>query len=181
MQDAPLFFSGWETIGRTVVLGLTSYVALVFLLRVSGKRTLSKMNMFDLVITVAFGSTLASMLVSKTVALAQGVTAFAMLIALQYVVTWFSVRSEKVQSLVKAQPSILYYKGHWYDDRLRNERITKEELRSAARQSGIGSMDDVGALILETDGSVSVIQASKMGAQSTLPDRDRKPSIERSQ
>ena len=73
MSVDPLFFSGWGVLARTVILGVTSYAALVFLLRASGKRTLSKMNMFDFVITVAFGSTLASMLVSKNVALAQGV------------------------------------------------------------------------------------------------------------
>jgi len=79
--------------------GVLAYVALVVFLRVSGKRTLSKMNAFDLVVTVALGSTLATVLLSKDVALAEGVLAFALLISLQFVVTWSSVRARWVRQL----------------------------------------------------------------------------------
>lgn len=68
-------------------MGVLAYVALVVLLRVSGKRTLSKMNAFDLVVTVALGSTLATVLMAKDVALAEGVFAFALLIGLQLFVS----------------------------------------------------------------------------------------------
>ena len=67
-----LFFSGWESLLRTLVVGALTYVVLVAFLRVSGKRTLAKMNAFDLVVTVALGSTLATVLLSKDVALADG-------------------------------------------------------------------------------------------------------------
>ena len=177
MNDAPLFFSGFETLWRTVLLGVLSYVVVVALLRISGKRTLSKFNMFDFVITIAFGSVLASMLISKTVALAQGALAFAVLIVLQFVVTYLSVRSERFQSVIKAQPSILYYEGTYYRDRMRRERVSEEELHASARQSGVGGMDQVGALILETDGTISVIASSSMGDQTALPDRDRVPKL----
>ncbi len=66
------FFDSWSAMGRTVVVGVLAYLALVLLLRVSGKRTLSKMNAFDLVVTVALGSTLATVLLSTSVALARG-------------------------------------------------------------------------------------------------------------
>ena len=169
MNDAPLFFAGWDIVGRTIVLGVLSYLAVVVLLRLSGKRTLSKFNMFDFVVTVAFGSVLASMLLSQSVALAQGVVAFAVLIALQLVVTYASVRSERFQDIVKAQPTILYHNGVWHEDRMRNERITREELLASARQGGFGGLDQVGALILETDGTISVIGADKLGDERALP------------
>ena len=171
-MDAPLFFAGWDIVGRTVLLGVLSYVAVVALLRISGKRTLSKFNMFDFVVTVAFGSVLASMLISRSVALAQGVTAFAVLIGLQLVVTYLSVRSERFQDVVKAQPTILYYRGTWHEDRMRRERVSREELLASARQSGTGGLDQVGALVLETDGTISVIQTSAMGDEAALPNRD---------
>ena len=85
------FFDTWLALGRTAVVGVLAYLALVFLLRISGKRTLSKMNAFDLVVTVALGSTLATVLLSKNVALANGVLAFALLIGLQFAITWLSV------------------------------------------------------------------------------------------
>ncbi len=82
MGADPMFFQNWSGLLRTVVVGVLAYVALVALLRVSGKRTLSKMNAFDFVVTVALGSTLATILLSKNVALAEGVVAFAVLISL---------------------------------------------------------------------------------------------------
>ena len=57
-------FDGWLPVARTLILGFMSYVGLVILLRASGKRALSKMNAFDLIVTVALGSTLATVLLS---------------------------------------------------------------------------------------------------------------------
>ena len=81
-----MFFDSWAELGRVTVVSVCAYAALVLLLRVSGKRTLSKMNAFDLVVTVALGSTFATVLLSKDVALAEGVLAFALLISLQFAV-----------------------------------------------------------------------------------------------
>lgn len=67
-----MLFQGWAGLLRTLAVGVLAYSALVVVLRVSGKRTLSKMNAFDFVVTVALGSTLASTLLSKGVALAEG-------------------------------------------------------------------------------------------------------------
>src|SRR5690554_5187638 len=102
-----MFFSDWSSLLRVVVVGTLAYAGLVILLRISGKRTLSKMNAFDLIVTVALGSTLATVLLSKSVVLAEGITAFFLLIALQYLITWSSMRVPHVESLVKAEPSLL--------------------------------------------------------------------------
>ena len=74
-----MFFTHWFDLARVLIVGVSAYAALVFLLRISGKRTLSKMNAFDLVVTVALGSTLATILLSKDVALAEGLLALALL------------------------------------------------------------------------------------------------------
>lgn len=88
----------------------------VLLLRVSRKRTLSKMNAFDIVVTVALRSTLATVLLSKMVALAEGVLAFAVLILLPFVETWVSVRSPMVRRLVKNEPRLLLYDGRFLQE-----------------------------------------------------------------
>jgi uncharacterized membrane protein YcaP (DUF421 family) len=102
-----MFFDGWLGLLRVLVVGTFAYGALVLFLRVSGKRTLTKLNAFDLVITVALGSTLSSILVTRSIALSEGVLALALLISLQYLITWLSVRSESFQELIKAEPSLL--------------------------------------------------------------------------
>ncbi len=117
-----MFFSTWAGLDRTVIVGVLAYAGLVALLRLSGKRTLAKMNAFDLVVTVALGSTLATILLSKDVPLAEGVLAFALLIALHYAIAWLAVRSAAVGQLVKSEPTLLLYRGVFLPGALRRER-----------------------------------------------------------
>lgn len=151
-----MFFDTGSALLRTLVVGSLAYVALVLLLRFSGKRTLSKWNAFDLVVTVAFGSTLATALLSKDTTPAQGVLAFALLVGLQWSITWLSVRSDTLERWVKAQPRLLLFQGQLLQEALRQERVTESELRAALRAHGITAFEDVEAIVLETDGSFSV-------------------------
>ncbi|BBA33929.1 uncharacterized protein sS8_1975 [Methylocaldum marinum] len=163
-----MFFDSWMSLVRTGVVGLCAYVLLVLLLRISGKRTLTKLNAFDLVVTVALGSTLATVLLSKNVTLADGVLAFALLIFLQWAVTWLSARSRKVSRLVKAEPQLVFHRGRFLSAALKAERITEGEILQALRTQGIASTEQVGAVVLETDGSFSVLQNIDAGGISTL-------------
>ncbi len=152
----PVIFDSWSGLGRVLLVGTLAYLALVMLLRVSGKRTLAKLNAFDFVVTVALGSILATILLSSDVALLEGVTAFSLLIGLQFVVAWASVRSQRVESLVKSEPTLLYC-GEFLRAAMRRERVTEDELRHAARAQGHASLDRVSAIVLETDGSLSIL------------------------
>jgi uncharacterized membrane protein YcaP (DUF421 family) len=153
-----MFYDNAFGLLRVLVVGTLAYLALVTLLRVSGKRTLSKMNAFDLIVTVALGSTLASVLLTKDIALLEGILAFALLIFLQFAITWLSVRSDRIQGIVKATPQLLLHRGQPLPDAMRRERVTREELAAAIRAQGIGSLEDVDAVVLETDGSLSVLK-----------------------
>lgn len=95
-----VFFGDWSGLLRTLIIGALAYLVLVVFLRISGKRTLTKLNAFDLVVTVALGSTLATVLLNKSVPLADGALAFALLVGLQYVVTWLSVRVGWLRKIV---------------------------------------------------------------------------------
>lgn len=97
-----MFFGSWQDLLRVAVVGSLAYFGLVALLRISGKRTLAKMNAFDFLVTVAMGSTLATAFLSRDVELAEAIMAFAMLILLQFVVTWLSLRWRSFRKLVRA-------------------------------------------------------------------------------
>jgi len=159
-MDQPIFFDSWESLLRVIIVGAAAYVALVLMLRVSGKRTLSKMNAFDLVVTVALGSTLATVLLSRSVPLADGLLAFGLLILLQYVITWLSVRSGSFQDLIKAAPTDLVRDGQYLEKSMREQRVTREEIEAALRQHGIAALGDAKSVTLETDGSLSVVPKS---------------------
>lgn len=155
-----MIFTSWSGLLRVVVAGTLAYVALVVFLRVSGKRTLSKMNAFDLVVTVALGSSLATVLLSKQVAILEAVVGFATLIGLQFIVAWLSVRSRYVQRAVKSQPTLVYYRGEFQPEALRRERLTEGEVRAAVREQGVASMEEIEAVVLETAGELSVIRTA---------------------
>lgn len=163
-----MFFDGWSGVWRTVVVGVLAYIALVVLLRVSGKRTLSKMNAFDLVVTVALGSTLATILLSQDVALAEGTTAFAILLLLQWIVAWTSARSRAVRGLVKSEPTLLVHKGELLDEALKRKRVAPDEVMQAIRSQGYADLGKVAAVVLETDGSFSVITGETGNAAAAL-------------
>jgi uncharacterized membrane protein YcaP (DUF421 family) len=168
-----LFFDNWQALFRTAVVGVLAYCSVVLLLRLSGRRTLSKMNAFDLVVTVAMGSTLATILLNKDVTLAEGVLAFALLIGMQYVVTWSSVRARWVRRLVTGEPAVLLYRGALLPAALRAARVTEDEVWAALRSAGLAGPDEAEAVVLETDGSFSVVrEGGGVGASSLAGLRD---------
>lgn len=161
-----MLFDSWENIYRIVIVGILAYAGLILLLRLSGNRTLSKMNSFDLVVTVAFGSTLSTILVNKNVSLAEGLTALGLLVALQLVITWCSVRSSIISGIVKTRPTVLVLDGKMRHGALKRVRVTEDEVRAAVRKQGQGALDNIDAVILESDGSLSVIPSSQAGNRS---------------
>lgn len=168
-----VFFDGWWSVMRTLLLGVPAYGVLILFLRLSGKRTLSKMNAFDFVVTIALGSTLATVLLSKDVSLAQGVTAFLLLIGLQFMVTWLSVRTQWVRRLVTGEPQMLFYEGEFLVSALRDARVTEDEIRAAVRAAGLADMIGACAVILETDASFSVIRSGSRTRDSLVDVRGK--------
>lgn len=161
MTDVTFFFSGWEALLRIVVVGTAMYIALVVLLRISGSRTLASMNAFDFIVTVAIGSAFGRALTAKGVALSEAVVAFGVLVALQYIVTWFQVRSPFFERAVTTPPALLYFRNQFIEEELRRQRVTKAELRSAVRKKKFGSLEDVEAVVLESSGEFSIIGSIK--------------------
>jgi uncharacterized membrane protein YcaP (DUF421 family) len=163
-----IFFQSCNALLQVFVSAIIVYVALVLFLRISGKRTLSQMNIFDFVITVAFGSTMASTIISKDAVVLDGLLALASLILLQFLVAQTSVRWPRFQRLVKSQPRILYHHGQYDTAAMHKERIAKEEIRQAMRSQGVLIEEQVEAVVLETNGKFSVLKKSHREGTSTI-------------
>jgi uncharacterized membrane protein YcaP (DUF421 family) len=172
-----MLFDSWSGLGRVVLVGTLAYAALVLVLRISGKRTLTKLNAFDLVVTVALGSTLATVLLSKSVALVEGVLAMVLLVLLQYAITWLSVRSPRFEALIKAEPTLLVHRGRFLERAMKAERITREEILAALRASGAAGVDGTAAVVLETDGTLSVV--GEPDPDGTMTVLDSMPQVDR--
>lgn len=167
-----MWFDNWAGLARVLLIGLAAYLALIVLLRLSGKRTLSKLNAFDLVVTVALGSTFATVLLSKDVALAEGLMAFAVLIFGQYAAAKLSVRFDAVHRALKSDPQVLVFQGQVLDGALRRERVTLDEVKAVVRGAGLSSLEQAGAVVLESDGSFHVLPKGQSEGSAMPPPPD---------
>src|SRR5690606_22746491 len=116
---------------------------------------------FGLVVTVALGSTLSSVILSQDVALAEGVLAMALLVGLQTLVAWLSSRSPALHRLFTSSPSVLYRANGFEREAMRAERITEADVMTAVRQQGLETLDQVLEVVLESSGSLSVVPKSR--------------------
>ena len=148
-----MWFDSWAGILRVLTIGSVSYAALVVLLRISGKRPLGQLNAFDFIVTVAFGSTLATILLSSDVAFLEGLTALALLAALQFVVAWASAHVPGARAAVTANPVALLVSGELQRAQLRRNRLSESEVLQAVRSTGSGDLSDVAAVVLEPTGA----------------------------
>lgn len=163
-----MWFDVWSDIARVVLIGSAAYITLIVVLRISGKRTLAKLNAFDLVVTVAVGSTLATILLNSDVSFAEGVTALALLAVLQFLAATISSRFRLGRAFVTARPTLLVSQGRYLDEALRDQRVSVDQIRQAIRSTGQGDVSQVAAVVLESDGSLSVIATDKIGDWSAL-------------
>lgn len=164
-----MWFDSWHALLRIALIGAASYLAIVILLRTSGKRTLAKWNAFDFIVTIALGSVLATAILDSRTAYVEGMLAFAALVSLQFVISWLSIRVAFIRRLTRSEPTFLYRNGA-FTPAARSERVTESEIRAAVRGSGCASMHQVHAVILEADGSVSVIGKLTSQDESALVD-----------
>ena len=70
--------------------------------------------------------------------------------------------------MVKAQPTLLVYDGHFLPGALKAERVTEEEILAALRAQGLASLAEAAAAVLETGGDLRVLRRSTPGPQSVL-------------
>lgn len=155
-----MFFHDWNSIVRLLVMTPLAYLSMLMLLRASGNRTLSKLHAFDFVVTIALGSCLATVILSKDVTLAEGAVAFALLIMMQLIVALVIVHVPRSRSWLEGEAVLLFHKGNFLPVAMRSARVTVDDVKSSVRAQGVKDMQQVSAVVMETDGSLSVIRQS---------------------
>lgn len=156
-----MWFDDWYDLWGVAAIGTLAYGSLVLILRFAGKRSLAKLNIFDFVVTVAFGSILATVLLSKDVSFTEGTLAFAVLAFLQWLVAFLSVRIAWFRRMIRSEPKLLLRNGEFLESEMRNERITQAEIEAAIRKAGQGKVESIAAVVLESNGDLSVITSGR--------------------
>ncbi|MEZ0166969.1 DUF421 domain-containing protein [Kineococcus sp. LSe6-4] len=168
MDGVTLWWGGWEPLVRIVVVGTLGYVWLVGVLRFSGPRNLAKMTPFDFVLTVTLGSAFGRVLTSKETSLAAALLVFTLLVGLQWLMALLRQRSRKVERALSTDPVLLFHDGTFVREAMRRQRFLESDIHSAARENGLGSLQEVAAVVLQADGSFSVIEKSSLGDGTSL-------------
>lgn len=152
-----MWFDSWDTIEHIIIKGIVCFIGLILLLRLGGKRTLTKMNAFDFIMTFTIGSALASIITNDRITVAEGMTALGIIILMQFIIAWLEVRFDWFQKIIKSRPTVLFYDGQFKDEAMRDERITKVEVLAAMRYNGLADPAEAELVLIETDGQLSVI------------------------
>ena len=156
-----MFFHSWSEIGHVVVVSAVAFLLIVALLRVVGQQALAKMSGFDVVFTVPLGSVLATVAVTRDVALADGVAALVTMLVLQEIIRRLQSRYLPMHHLVRQAPRVMLWDGTLLEDRLRASNVSADEIRAAVRKAGLRSLGDARVVVLENDGEWSVIAKSR--------------------
>jgi uncharacterized membrane protein YcaP (DUF421 family) len=163
-----LFFNGWEALLRIIIVGIVSYIALVLLLRISGKRTLSRMNAYDVVITMALGSILSKVLLTSDQSISESVTAMLVLITLQFISSYLMCHFHSLRQFLSSPPAVLFHQGEFMYKTMRKELVVEEEVQAAIYARGILDNSKVEAVILGTNGDLSVLLKSEAVTESSV-------------
>lgn len=140
------------------VKAATALALVVTLTRWVGLRTFSKMSSFDFAVTLALGSALASTATAGTwVEFWVGMATLAALFALQAMLTWARLRSDRVRSGVDNAPLLLVENGRILQDNLDRGDVARADLMAKLREANAMQLADVHAVVLETTGDVSVL------------------------
>lgn len=155
MKD--ILFDDFNSLLLTGAKTLFAYVVMIAFLRGVGKRTLTKMNAFDYIVTYALGSLLATISLNQEIPMLNGMAAMGLLLIFQYIVTWASSRKQGIRKWVTSSPRLIVYKGEVLEGALKEERLTEEELFISMRKNGVGSLDKVEMAVLESNGTISIL------------------------
>ncbi len=142
---------------QIAISGVALYLFTVLFVRILGKRATAQMNNFDWLIAVATGSLLASGILLKDVSVVSALVAMAVLGLCQFVVTLVFARHEPVADALRAAPTLLTHKGHWLDEALKRERVSRAEVLARIRSEGMYGIDEANWVVLEMDGQLSIL------------------------
>ena len=141
-----------------VLRAIVVFAFLLVLTRVIGKRELSSMQPFDLILLIILGDAVQQGLTQDDYSLTGAVLVVGTIAVLQVFVSWLTYRYKRLRPMIEGEPIIVLEDGNPIDRNLKRERLTVEDIAEEARKQSIAHLDQVRYAILETDGQISFIK-----------------------
>jgi uncharacterized membrane protein YcaP (DUF421 family) len=141
-----------------VLRAIVLYVFIVFVMRVIGRRELSSMTPFDLILLIVLGDAVQQGLTQDDYSVTGAILAVATIATLQVFTSYLSFRSRRARTVLEGEPIVVVDHGKLVDHNIKRERMTQDEVAEEMRQQQIGSLDEVEWAILESNGQISFIK-----------------------
>jgi uncharacterized membrane protein YcaP (DUF421 family) len=143
-----------------VLRGIVVFIFLFVLVRVMGRRELSSLEPFDLILLIILGDAVQQGLTQDDYSLTGAMLAVGTIAILQVLTSWLNFRVPRLRPILDGEPIVIVQDGQPIERNLRRERLTHDDLAEAARQEGIAKLDDVAWAVMETSGAISFIKKS---------------------
>jgi uncharacterized membrane protein YcaP (DUF421 family) len=154
--DAPSLSGAAIIAAKTAVI----YLFLIVGLRVLGKRELGQLSLYDLVMIIVLGNAVQNAMINGDNTLLGGVIAAIVLLVLNRLLHELTVRYRPAERLLVGEPALLVHDGQILDGHMRREGITRDQLDAALREHGFSDLSEARAVVLEVDGTMSVVSRS---------------------
>lgn len=138
---------------RTVLV----YLVILVGLRLSGKREIGQMTVFDLVVLLLISNAVQNAMVGPDTSLTGGILAAVVLLILNILIARLRLRSPLLKRWVEGTPTLLVLHGEMIPGNMRKEGVDEESLQTALREHGLLQVKDVEMAVLEIDGTISVV------------------------
>ena len=138
--------------------GVAVFAFIYILTRVIGRRELSSLEPFDLILLIVLGDAVQQGLTQDDYSLTGAFLAIGTIAVLQLVVSYANFRFPKLRPVLDGEPIVVVQDGKPIEKNLRRERVTIEDLAAAARKQSIAKIDDVQWAVMETSGAISFIK-----------------------
>lgn len=148
-----------KTLFYVFVSTIVVFISIILLTRIFGKRSFSKMSSFDFAMTVAIGSVMASVIISKSVSLQYGISALAIIYGIQMLVA-AARRTTFIQKIVDNQPTLLMKDGKLLENNLKTCKVTESDIKAKLREANVIQLSEVKAVVFESTGDISVLHGT---------------------
>ena len=153
-MDELLDIHFWETIMRTTL----SFVVLLILARLLGKKQISQLTFFHYVTGITIGSIAAEIAAQHETPFVDGLIAMSWWAALTLLMSYIALKSRRARVILDDQPTIIMYEGRIVEEAMKKSRLHLNDLNMMLREQSIFSIKDVQYAILETNGNLSVLK-----------------------
>ncbi len=151
-------FPYWHLILRAGIV----YVAILILLRITGKRQIGQMGAGEFVAILLISNAVQNSMNGGDNSITAGIILAAVIIALSELTAYLTYKSKKAEGLLQGHPTLLIHKGQVLHKNLDKEFLNLHELKTLLRKQGIHTLSEIHEAILESDGSVSVTRYSEI-------------------